>query len=55
MWRWVVGASVCGVASGYAGTTRFLRLIVDFFIATGRCEPCNLWYKPAGIISLGQV
>src|SRR5271163_4264350 len=41
-------------ASGYAGTTLFLRLIVDFFIATGRCDPCNLWYKPGIKLARGQ-
>ena len=34
-----------------AGTTRFLRLIVDFFMATGRCAPCSLWYKPFFLLS----
>lgn len=44
--RWLVWMSVGGATSGYAGTTLFLRLIVDFFMATGLCEPCNLWYNP---------
>jgi hypothetical protein len=29
-----------------AGTTRFRRLMTDFFMVTGRCTPCNLWYNP---------
>jgi len=41
---WGVDKSLGGrcCASAYAGTTRFRLLIVDFFICTGRCEPCNL-------------
>ena len=31
-----------GEPSLAAGTTRFRRLITDFFIATGLCEPCSL-------------
>jgi hypothetical protein len=32
-----------------AGTTRFLRLMTDFFMVSGLCTPCSLWYNPVTI------
>jgi hypothetical protein len=46
----VVGLTFASVdVSPIAGATLFLLLMVDFFIAVGRCDPCSLWYRPQAL------